>query len=383
VPTPFGTAFLRVWVATLGAFTAFGVGLLAIPLYARDELAARDVAIGVAVGAASVTAVLFGPASGRLADRRGRRGIAAAGGAIMAGAYLALLLAPGLAPLVAIRLVAGIGEAALVVCAFTIVTDLAPPERRGEAMSLVTVASYGGLAAGPLLGDVLLAGDRFWLAWLAAAGCSAAAALVLLTLPETRPAGQEPPPLAVLPPRPALAPALVLLLALLGFGGFNAFVALYARELGTRPGLVFALFGVTILLVRGLGRKIPDRFGGRATASAACVSIAAGLAVIGLWQDVRGLFVGTAVFALGQALTYPAAVLLAVARTPAAERSAAVGAVSAAVDVAIALGAFVLGTVAEVAGYGGAFLAAAGVAASGLLVLARLRPATTAVVPPH
>jgi MFS family permease len=206
---------------------------------------------------------------------------------------------------------------------------------------------------------------------------AAAVGLVFLTT-ETRPEGTESPPARLLPPRAALAPALVLLLALLGFGGFNAFVALYAREVGARPGLVFALFGVLILLVRVFGRKIPDRFGARPTTALACVMIAAGLGVMGGWQSAAGLFLGTVVFALGQSLVYPSIVLLAMARAPAAERSAVVGAVTAAVDVAIAAGAFVLGTVAELAGYNGAFLIAALVAASGLLVLTRLDAAGAA-----
>lgn len=67
-------------------------------------------------------------------------------------------------------------------------------------------------------------------------------------------------------------------------------------------------------------------------------------------------------------------VLLAIARTPVAERSAAVGAVGAAVDVALGVGALVLGSAAELFGYAGAFLLAAGVATSGVLVLARLAP---------
>jgi hypothetical protein len=45
---------------------------------------------------------------------------------------------------------------------------------------------------------------------------------------------------------PALAAGLVLLAALMSFGGFNAFVALYAVELGVEhPGVVFATFAVS------------------------------------------------------------------------------------------------------------------------------------------
>ena len=365
-------AFLRIWLGSFGIFFAFGVTLLAVPLYARDELAARDIAIGLAVGAASVSAVLVSPASGRLADRHGRRLLLVGGAAIMLVGYLALLLGPPLPALAAIRLLAGAGEAAFVIGAFTVVADLAPVERRGEAMSLITVATYGGLAAGPFVGDVLVGDGRFELAWLAAAACTAAGGALALSLPETRPEGATPAGKALLPPRTALAPALVLLLALIGFGGFNAFVALYAREIDVRPGVVFALFGIVILLVRALGRKIPDRFGGRATASGACALIAAGLVTMALWQEPAGLLLGTAIFALGQSLAYPAVTLLAIARTPPAERSAAIGAVGAAVDSALGLGALALGTTAEVAGYDGAFLVAAVVAATGLLVLARL-----------
>jgi MFS family permease len=362
-----------VWLAAFAGFVSFGVILLAIPLYARDELGARDLAIGIAVGAGSVTAVLLSPISGRVADRRGRRLVLVTGALAMLVAYLALLLDPPLWALAAIRLFAGGGEAAFVIAGFTIVADLAPPERRGEAVSLITVASYGGLALGPFLGDVLVGDGRFDFAWAAAAGCAATAAVLGLTLPETRPAGSAPPAGSVLPPRSALAPAFVLLLALTGFGGFNAFAALYAREIGVRPGVVYALFGVVVLLVRAFGRKIPDRFGGRSTAGAACATIAAGLALMAVWSEPAGLIVGTIVFAIGQSLAYPAVTLLAISRTRPEERSAAIGAVGAAVDSALGLGAFALGTAAEVVGYDGAFLVAGVVAASGLLVLARLR----------
>jgi MFS family permease len=367
-------AYGRVWLATFFGFIAFGVTLLAVPLYARDELGASDLAIGFAVAAASVTAVLFSPLSGRLADRYGRRVVLVSGALVMVVGYLALLLAPSLAGLAALRLFVGGAEAALVISSFTIVADLAPEGRRGEAMSLVTVASYGGLALGPFLGDLLVGDGRFELAWIVAGGCAALTGVLGVTLPETRPATDDAPTGTVLPPRAALAPALVLLLALVGFGGFNAFAALYAREVGVRPGLLFGLFGLVVLLVRALGRTIPDRFGGRATASAACATIAAGLAVMAVWSEPAGLVVGTIVFAVGQSLAYPAVTLLAIARTRPSERSAAIGAVGASVDSALGLGALALGTASEVVGYAGAFGMAAVVAACGLVVLSRIAP---------
>ena len=69
-----------------------------------------------------------------------------------------------------------------------------------------------------------------------------------------------------------------------------------------------------------------------------------------------GLLVGTAIFAVGQALSYPAAVLLAMETSSEVERSAVVGGVTAFVDVALGVGAFTLGAVAAVTGYADAFL---------------------------
>jgi MFS family permease len=368
-------AFVRVWLATIGAFASFGMVVFTLPLYTKDALGRGSVGIGVAVGAASVTSMVFSILSGRFADRRGRRPLLLAGAAVMLTCYLALALTPALAAVVGIRLLAGAAEATFVVGAYTVIADIAPGHRRGEAMSLVTLASYLGLTIGPVLADLVLRGDRFTAVWLVAAGLVVVSIAMLATFSETKPqlehSTASP---GWLPPRGALVPGLLVLVGLLGFGGFLTFAALYARDLGIgRPGLVFALFGGVICLVRAFGRKLPDALGARRTLVLSFVTLAAGLATIGGWQSTRGLLVGTVVFAAGQALTYPSAVLLAMEATTTAERSATVGTVGAFVDVAIGLGAFTLGGVAAVWGYGGVFLVASLVALSGLCVLVPLR----------
>ena len=365
--------FLRAWIATFGVFFSFGIVVYALPLYTKDSLAAGDFGVGIAMGTASITAILFAAPSGRLADRRGRRLVIVAGAAIMVVGYVALAFGPSLAAVAAIRVFAGIGEAAFVVVIYTLVIDIAPEERRGEAASLATVASYTGIAIGPLVANVVVDGERFAEAWLLAAAAATVSMLVALALPETRPPTAEAAPAGWLPHRAALGPGFALLLALFGFGGFNAFVVLYARELGfERPGLVFALFAVVVLLVRSVGRKIPDRLGGRRAAILACVCLAAGLLTMGAWRSEPGLILGTVVFAAGQSLAFPAITLIAIARTTDAERSAVIGSVTAFVDVALAVGAFVLGAVAAAADYAGAFLVASAISASGILLLARL-----------
>src|SRR2546428_114795 len=160
--------------------------ILALPLYAKDELHTGSVGVGVAVGAGSVTSMIFSSLAGRLGDRRGRRILLLSGAAVMLACYLALALRPSLAAVVGIRLVAGAGEATFVVGAYTVVADLAPPARRGEAMSLVTLASYLGLTIGPVVGDLVLGGHRFALVWLVTAAPALPPPPPTATLPATR-----------------------------------------------------------------------------------------------------------------------------------------------------------------------------------------------------
>jgi MFS family permease len=373
--------FALVVAANFLVFASFGFLFYALPVYVRDALGGSDAQVGVAVGVASVGAILVGPPAGRLADRIGRRPLFLVGGAVMAACYAVLALEPPFGVVVPVRFVAGGAEAAFVVGAFTMAVDLAPARRQGEAMSLITVGSYAGLAAGPPLAGVLVGDDRFALAWLVAATLAALAVLLGRVVGETGRKGE-----GVhggwLPPPTALMPGVVLLLAMVGFGGFNAFAVLYGRELGiANPGVVFVLFGAVVVAIRVFGRRIPDRFGARLSASAACIAIAAGFAIVALWPSPAGYFLGVAVFAAGQALAYPALALLAVGRTPDEERSAAVGAVAAFVDVALAAGGLVLGLVADAFDYRAVFVVGAVAAALGLGLLQRVGPEPAPVAP--
>jgi predicted MFS family arabinose efflux permease len=243
-------------------------------------------------------------------------------------------------------------------------------------VSLFTLASYSGLAVGPLVGELLLGGDRYDTVFLAAAACVACAGLVGLFVPETRPDVAAPADRPRLINRAALGPGLILLAGMFSFGGFNAFVALYALEVGLGgAGALFLVFSVVVIGVRSLGRRLPDRLGPRRAASVSLTTLAAGSLTLGLWQAPAGLYVGTVVFAFGQALAYPALLTLALRDASDAERSSVVGTLTAFVDVAIALGAVLLGAVAAVTGYGGAFVAAAAIALVGLVALQRITPA--------
>ena len=370
-------AFLLVAAATFFAFLSIGVVLPVLPRFAEGPLGAGSVGVGIAVGAASITALLAQPPAGRLGDLRGRRPLMVGGGVLMVIGAAGLVVADHIAVAVGLRLLTGIGEALFLIGGLSIVNDLAPEHRRGEALSLYTLASYSGLAVGPVLGELVLGDERWESVWLLAAAAGAVAGVLGWRAPETRSETAPSEGGSWLPHRLGLLPGLVLGMGLFGMGGFIAFIALYALEVGLEgAGPLFALFAIVVVAVRSLGAKIPDRLGPARTVRIALIALAAGLATIGLWQEPVGLYVGTFVFSIGQALAFPAVMTLAMARTPAGDRGAVGGTVTAFVDVAIAVGAISLGAVADLGGYPAVFLVAAGVAGAGLVVLQRLREAS-------
>jgi MFS family permease len=365
--------FILAVFTILGVSMTIGLLLPVLPVYAKDSLHVGNVGVGLAVAAASPTALLFQPLAGRLGDRRGRRILVIVGPLVAATSVAAYTFADSLSTLVLLRLVTGIGEGMVFVGAATIVNDLAPESRRGEAVSLYSLGVWSGLALGPVLGEVVLHQGGYDAVWLTAAGCSLFAAGAGLVLTETRPESTGPVTRGRLIHPAALGPGLVLIASAFGFAGFNAFVALYARDIGLGgAGWVFLLYSAIVVAIRIFGRRLPDRLGAKQAAGSALGLLAAGLATIGLWNEPVGLFAGTALFAVGTALAFPALMTLAVNRAEPSERSSVIGTFSACIDVGFALGALSLGAVASFAGYDGVFIAGALASVVGALLLARL-----------
>ena len=152
--------FLLVLLSTLGYFLCVGMLLPVVPRFVEGPLGGSDVAVGLTAGVFSLTAVLFRPFVGRFGDRRGRRPLIVGGSAIVAATVLAYHIVDSIVPLVVFRLIAGVGEAMFFVGAASAVNDLAPDERRGEAVSFFTLSLYAGISFGPILGETILEGTR-------------------------------------------------------------------------------------------------------------------------------------------------------------------------------------------------------------------------------
>jgi len=99
--------------------------------------------------------------AGALGDRLGARRVFVLGLGVFGAASLACALAPGLTSLIVARAVQGLGAALLMPCSLALLNHAAGDDAaaRARALGLWTAAGGVALAAGPLVGGVLI--DRF------------------------------------------------------------------------------------------------------------------------------------------------------------------------------------------------------------------------------
>lgn len=124
----------------------------------KQEFDIGDGMIGLLMGPAFVVLyVVMGVPFARMADRGSRIRIIAAGCIMWSLATAATGLATGPVSLGLARIGVGIGEAAFVAPAYSLLTDYFKPERRGLAFAILGLATYFGQIAGQAGGPALAA----------------------------------------------------------------------------------------------------------------------------------------------------------------------------------------------------------------------------------
>jgi MFS transporter, DHA1 family, tetracycline resistance protein len=297
LPAPVATwfdrwsAILPILVAEFVVWIGFGALLPIMPLYFRDH-GVDFATLGLVIAAWPAARLLGEPIFGWVADRTRRVPLMVAGAAL-AGIFEFLpLVFVGPLPFTLLRGLAGFATAMYDPAARGTITDLTPPERRGEAFGLYSAAQMGGLLFGPAIGGIgasLFGGIGFVFVF-GAVSSIAAAIVVAIRVPETsssaRPTGSGAAAdfdATEFPARPALVAAEVestrpaagspkrlinrLLVAAtivniganFAAGTYDVVWSLYLERLGAGIeliGFTFAMFGLPILLFSPyLGRR--------------------------------------------------------------------------------------------------------------------------------
>lgn len=326
-------AFVALTLSDLAYFSATGVLLAVTPLFAIGPLGSDEAGVGIAMGSFSATTLLLRPLAGRWTDRRGRRALLVGGASLFAVGVLGHFLVTGMVTLVILRVLLGAAEALYFVAGFAALADLAPPGRAGEALSLNSLALYVGVAAGPMIGQGLLRLGGFDLAWAGAVALAVVAAALATRVPETRPTRDPDAASVPLVHGAAIKPGLALFCGVGAMSGFLAFAVLQARAVGIEAwSVILLVFGTTVVLLRLLFAKLPDRVPPLRLAAAALGAAGGGFVVMGSLRTPAGLMTGTVILAVATAFLTPAIFAAVFSAVPATERGSAAATTSIFID---------------------------------------------------
>jgi predicted MFS family arabinose efflux permease len=350
---------MRALAATTAlGFASYFLTLASLPAYAVSGGADADIA-GVVTAVFLTVTVLVQSTVPALTARFGPGPVLAVGLVALGAPSPLYAVDDGLVWLSAIAVVRGAGFGVLTVLGAVLAAQVAPPERRGEAIGLYGLGiAVPNLLAVPVGVALVLDGQVAWLAWLSA--------VPLLALPlvpglvravRGEPAGGTSSRAAALA---ALPPSIVLLVVTLAGGGLVTFLPI-ERPDGALATAALLLFGLTGAVTRWQAGLLADRVGTRRLMPLSLVVGAAGIALVGLGlvAGAAWVLVGAAVFGAGFGAVQNLTLVTAFARAGTGGAAAASAMWNASFDVGTAIGALALGLVAAGIGLDWTYVAVA------------------------
>lgn len=355
----FTTAFAAHFCFSLGFWT-----FVHLPGY-LEGLGGREAEIGLIMGSLSISAILIRPWIGRFMDRKGRRPVVLLGGIVNLFAACAYLSIDSLGPWIyAIRILHGVGQAALFSVMFTIAADLVPVTRRTEGIAIFGVSGLLPLSLGGLLGDWILAHWDYTVLFSVSAAIALIALLLSIPIPESRPARDESKPLSGLLEvflTRSLVPLWLLTLGFtLGLTSYFTFIKTFITnsQIGS-VGLFFLAYSIASVGLRLFFSWVPERIGPKRALVPAILVLISGILMLASASSGSSIAAAGALCGLGHAFVFPILSSLVVSRAKDANRGAAMTLFTSLFDVGALAGAPILGWVVEASNYTTMFTVAA------------------------
>ena len=280
---------------------------------------ASEAELGLALGAYALPIVLVSLPLGRAADALGRRPLLLGGLLLTAVGSVVIAAAGSLPPLIVGRGIQGVGAAASWIAALALVSDLAPPGRKGEAIGFALAATSVGAIGGPALGGISGEAIGFEFPFLFVAGIAVGLAVAgRVVLPRQRRRASGGPRTSVRDlvglavSGPVLPATLSVIVGAATLAAIDVVVPLDADErLGLMAAAIGGLFAVTIALdaaAAPIAGRWSDRVGRVPVALLGLALLAASLVLLAILPGVGGLLTGLSVFGVGSSVLFASAV---------------------------------------------------------------------------
>ncbi len=348
------------WLALAASFFfffSFQTLFSTFPLFLKS-LGGEAAFIGATQFSFALAAILFRPPAGWISDRIGRRPGLILGGAIFTLSMCFYCLTKDLGALLLLRAFHGAGIAFFTTAFAAFISDLAPPERRGEMIGLAGISAPLSLTFAPLAGELLASGGNFARLFLTSAGFGALSLALTLPLPETLKSSSQ--ANASLSLSNIAVPVLVTGAVGVSYGAIISFLPILMTERGLGPaGVFFSVFSSIFLLSLIFGGKLSDKVGRGKVGVPAALLATLGMALLAFIRSRPLLAFSAAVYGLGFGALRPTVDALIVDRVLPLSRGKAMGFNYAGFDAGVGFGSLLLGLLAQSYGYGSVYVASA------------------------
>lgn len=337
------------WLLCIGSFLFFASFNMIIPELPDylSRLGGSDYK-GLIIALFTLTAGVSRPFSGKLTDTVGRIPIIIFG-------CLVCLLAGMMYPIVTtvtgflfLRLFHGLSTGFKPTATSAYIADIAPLEKRGEAMGIFGFFGSIGMASGPVLGSYLALTMSVNSMFYASSILALISVLVLLGMRETLPERQrfnlkllKIKRKDILEPR-VFPSSIVLLFNVFSFGVILTIIPDLSEYLGlTNKGIFFAIFTVTSLLIRIFAGQASDKYGRIPILFIATGLLILALILISFTEHLLLFYISAAIYGIGNGMSSPTSYAWTIDLSEEGHRGRGMATMFIALELGIGLGAIV------------------------------------------
>ncbi len=301
------------WLLCLSLFLflgSFNLIIPELPSYLREM--GGEQYLGWIISLFALTSAISRPLSGKLTDRIGRVPVIFFGVAISVVCGVLYTVVVGIAGFFLIRLLHGFSAGFAPTGNTSLLSDIIPAKKRGEAMGIVGISTSMGMAVGPPVGSLLAIHYSHDVMFVVSSAAALVSMLLIFGIKETLP--QKQPfkwNMVVLKKdelidRDVLVPGIVMLLTIFCFGLLLTIVPDYSTFLGfENKGIFFTYMLVASLSVRLFAGRASDRYGRKRVLKVGIALQIIALVIMGLIPSATAFLTAAVLFGLGAGILSP------------------------------------------------------------------------------
>ncbi len=351
-------------IACIQVFNVFGANLIApvLPLYLslQGMSASR---IGLVMGIMAIGALVMRPWAGRSIDQRGSRPVILFGQVLLGACFSAFLWFTTFWPLLLVRFVQGAAQSFYSTAAVTFASSVESPQNTASAISMYTVFTMIGLGSATSLAPLFF--HEIGFTRLVALSLLAMGIAIFFALFRARPIApirdsEVLPFSSVLHLKAVWAPTVCLFASNFVFSTLFTFVPLYAISVSLQNYSVFYIFFAIAVIATRLGvQHLTQTYRAETVATVASLMNVGSALVIAIYPSAFTFAVSGVLIGLGFGVIFPALTVYVVQRISPSIKGTGLSILTASGDVGNALGAAILGIVAEQFGFRWVFILSA------------------------